>query len=161
MYIICTGSYLSEKLPISLNEGWCLYFNHSSLLTSAPVTTETPFKQVITDLLFFLLESLFSVPLQLDLSLGFDIINCFIYWLSPLLASGIPCFSLSSCFSSCSFSVWWFLFLYLVLEVLIVCLVHIPLSYLMYFPVWSHLFLWFQLPCTLLTAKPVNFNPDF
>lgn len=59
MYIICTGSNLSEKLPISLNEGWCLYFNHSSLLTSAPVTPETPFKQVITDLLFFYLQASF------------------------------------------------------------------------------------------------------
>lgn len=79
MCIICTGSHLSEKLQTSLKKEWCLhFFNCSSLLwlLLQSLLNLLSIRSSLTSVCYFF-RHLFSVFIQLDLSLGFNIINCF------------------------------------------------------------------------------------
>lgn len=87
MCIICTGSHLSEKLQTSLKKEWCLHFNCSSLLWLLLQSFYWNSSQSGRYWPLLFSRHLFSVFMQLDLSLGFDITNCFNPSWNPLLLS--------------------------------------------------------------------------
>ena len=124
-------------------------------LTSAPVPL-LKLLSIRSLLTFYLLfVSFFAVFIHLDLSLGFDIINCFTFsWCSllhKLLKHYFPYgLLLQLLFSN-------LMVLCLTFEMLIIPLVHTCLSCLiLHLPRLSHLFSSFYLPYMLLTLKPIS-----
>lgn len=111
-------------------------------LTPAPVTL-LKLLSIRSSLTFYLLfVSLFAVFIHLELSLGFDIINCFTFSWSFLLHNLLKHYFPYGLLLQLLFAK--LMALYLVFEMLIIPLVHISLSCLiLHLPRWSHLFSWF------------------